>query len=428
MMAALDAAGWRAAPADEADLIIINTCGFIEAAKRESINTALLWRKKYPNKKIMMTGCLARRYGAELREALSEVDCIFENADPGDGTADIAAAAAGALGAAAPGPAPRAPCEPGARPLLSSPGLAYLKVSEGCNNACSFCAIPLIRGPLRSRPIESIVTEAEALVTRRGVRELCLIGQDLAAYGMDRGGQALPALLEALSRLQAAPPCDFRVRLLYLHPDHFPEAILPIMARDSRFYPYFDIPFQHAAPAVLAAMRRTGSAASYLALLERIRARLPDAVIRSTFMTGFPGETDAAFDALLRFQQEARLDWMGCFCYSREEGTAAFSLPGRVSKKLAAERKAILEERQVPITERAMDRFVGREAEALVEEPFVMRDDDESPLALGRMFCQAPEVDGATVIKSPRPLAPGALARGRVSGRRGFDLELVTSP
>jgi ribosomal protein S12 methylthiotransferase len=412
MMALLEKAGWSvAADPAEADLIIVNSCGFIESAKRESINAALSWRKAYPEKKILLAGCLAQRYAAQLAASLPEADGVFGNADP----LGILAAASALLGNPAPQPRPEGVLPPpGSRPLLSLPGSAYVKISEGCDNCCSFCSIPLIRGGLRSRDVPGLVAECRELLGR-GVRELCLIGQDIGSYGRDRAGASrLPELLEAIAGL----PGDFWVRLLYIHPDRFPLPILDTIRRDSRFLPYFDIPFQHGSDRILAAMNRQGGAETYLGLISRIREALPGAVIRSTFLLGFPGETGDDFDRLLDFQEKARLDWAGCFVYSREEDTAAYAMKGRVPKKKALERKRIVEERQVPISEGQMERFVGREMDALVEEEL----DPVEGLYLGRLYCQAPEVDGAAVISAKGPLEPGALVRGRITGRAGFDL------
>ncbi|MDR0450235.1 MAG: 30S ribosomal protein S12 methylthiotransferase RimO [Treponema sp.] len=416
MMALLEGSGWAAAESPaEADLIIVNSCGFIESAKRQSINAVLSWRKTYPGKKILLAGCLAQRYAADLALSLPEADALFGNADLGG----IAAAAAALLENPAPGaPRPGAvPARPGSRPLLSLPGSAYVKISEGCDNRCSFCSIPLIRGGLRSREAGELLAECREFLGR-GIRELCLIGQDTGSYGRDReGGPALPGLLEAI----AALPGDFWLRILYIHPDSFPLPILDTMKRDSRFLPYFDIPFQHGSDRILAAMNRRGRAETYLDLIARIREALPDAVIRSTFLLGFPGETGEDFERLLDFQEKARLDWAGCFAYSREEDTPAYAMKGRVAKKAARERKRIVEERQVPISGEQMERFVGRRMDVLVEEAL----DPEGGLYLGRLYCQAPEVDGVTVINAGRPLEPGSLVRGKVTGRAGFDLEIL---
>ncbi|MCL2318794.1 MAG: 30S ribosomal protein S12 methylthiotransferase RimO, partial [Treponema sp.] len=442
MMAFLNRAGWTGSEnPEDSDLIIINSCGFIEEAKRESINAVLNWRKLYPAKKILLAGCLAQRYAKELAESLPEADGLFGVGDlPG-----IVRAAGEILKTTTPVPGTgKAKLPPGKRPLLSLPGSAYVKISEGCDNRCSFCAIPLIRGGLVSRSISDLTAECKTLLAR-GIKELCLIGQDTGSYGLDLavqgGGMAaiqsflsghgtghtpgrspkghtaagghnraaslpasLPDLLASLSHLEG----DFWVRLLYIHPDHFPLSILDIMEQDKRFLPYFDIPFQHGSKKILTLMNRRGNQETYLRLIETIRLRLPDAVIRSTFLTGFPGETEEDFQSLLDFQEKARLDWLGCFAYSREEGTAAWGMKGRVGKKTQAVRKRLIEERQIPITEKQMDRFIGRTFEVLVEEKFdapvsapgeAQPDEDsvspEPVLYLGRLPCQAPEVDGS---------------------------------
>jgi ribosomal protein S12 methylthiotransferase len=440
MMAFLGNSGWTAAEnPDTADLIVVNSCGFIESAKQESINAVLGWRKLYPQKKILLAGCLAQRYAKELADALPEADVLFGNSDLA-GIVEAAAAAAGK-------PAETrladtrldTAVETGKRPLLSLPGSAYIKVSEGCSHRCSYCAIPLIRGSLRSRSIADISAECKSLL-ERGIKELCLVGQDTGSYGRDfsteatTSQQGLPELLQAISRLEG----DFRVRLLYLHPDHFPLPILDIIESDRRFLPYFDIPFQHASEKILRLMNRKGNAAAHLDLIAALRRRFPAAAVRSTFMTGFPGETEEDFQTLLDFQQAAQLDWLGCFAYSREEDTQAWAMKGRVAKKTAAARKQLLEERQIPITERQMDRFVGLTLDVLVEEAFAPTatqpptptvpttapDSGEENLYLGRLPCQAPEVDGAAVILSEKPLETGALVPCRVVARAGFDLKV----
>jgi ribosomal protein S12 methylthiotransferase len=414
MMAVLDAAGAESAEnPDSADLIIVNSCGFIDEAKKESINAVIAFRNTYPDKKIILTGCLAQRYRTELGRILGEADAVLGNGDPGS----IVPLAFGLTGSSALATRQTAGKPAERSRLLSPPGSAYVKIAEGCDNRCSFCAIPLIRGGLRSRSIDDVAGECAALYGH-GVRELCLVAQDLASYGADWGGaeQAgrLPELLKALSALKG----DFWVRLLYLHPDHFPFGILETMAADGRFLPYFDIPFQHASRTLLRAMNRRGDAETYLALIDRIRAALPDSVIRSTFLTGFPGETDGDFKILLDFQRAARLDWLGVFIFSREEGVPAYSLNGRPSRKTSRERRRILEVRQTPITGARMDRFTGRNVTALVEGRL------DAGLYAGRLFCHAPEVDGAAVIESSAPLPAGCFVPCAVTGRSGFDLRL----
>jgi ribosomal protein S12 methylthiotransferase len=425
MMSFLNKAGWEGSPAEEADLIIVNSCGFIESAKQESINAVIGWRRLYPEKKIILAGCLAQRYAKELAESLTEADGFFgiENIE------DIVQAAQKTCLAEAENTlsvnsvlSTKKHSPAGERPLLSLPGSAYVKISEGCNNRCSFCAIPLIRGNLVSRTIPDITEECRSLLAR-GIKELCIIGQDIGSFGMDDSSTAkLPELLKAISSLEDR----FWVRLLYIHPDHFPCQILDIMEKDNRFLPYFDIPFQHASPKILSAMNRHGNAEHYLALLETIRSRLPHTVIRSTFLLGFPSETEEDFAALLDFQERAKLDWLGCFTYSREEGTSSFSMKGQVPKKTAEMRKQIIEERQIPITEKNMERFTGQTLEVLIEEQINSADDDEN-FWLGRLYCQAPDIDGAAVIAGETAginLQLGDIVQCKVTARRGFDLEV----
>ncbi|MDR1248619.1 MAG: 30S ribosomal protein S12 methylthiotransferase RimO [Treponema sp.] len=427
MMAVLEESSWsRVEDSGAADLIIVNSCGFIASAKQESINAVIAYRRLYPDKKILLAGCLAQRYAEELPASLTEADGLFGNTDLGA----IAAAAESIFkkpGAPTepPAPLPVSPSLLAARPLLSLPGQAYVKISEGCDNRCAFCAIPLIRGALRSRPVHEVVDECRSLLDR-GVREICLIGQDLGSYGRDRGGgggTGLPELLEALSALSG----HFWARLLYIHPDHFPRPVLDICRRDSRILPYFDLPFQHGSAGILRAMGRRGDGETYLRLIAEIRDALPDAVIRSTFLTGFPGETGEDFRRLLDFQLRADLDWLGVFAYSREEHTPAYSMPRRVPGKTAEQRKTTLEARQTGISEKRMDRFVGRSMEALVEEAVDTQSADQEHLYLGRLYCQAPEVDGLVTLRSARPLVPGTFVRGRISARTGFDLEMDVS-
>jgi len=412
-MACLNSEGWSAAenPAD-ADIIIVNSCGFIESAKRESINAVVHWRSLFPGKKILLAGCLSQRYAKDLAESLVEADGFF-------GTDDISKISCAVNSLFQKKTKPVHTLNPSSRPLLSLPGSAYIKISEGCNNNCSYCAIPLIRGPLRCRTAADIVKECSGFL-ERGIKELCIIGQDISSY--QSGNYGLPELLNAIANLKG----NFWVRLLYMHPDHFPMKILDIMENDSRFLPYFDIPFQHASKKILSAMNRHGTAENYLELAQTIRNRLPNAVIRSTFLLGFPGETDADFTELLDFQEKIRLDWLGCFCYSREEGTAAYGITPRVAKKIAAQRKQEIERRQICITENNINRFIGRKLDVLLEEYFP-GDEAVGDFWLGRLYCHAPDVDGSAVLTGKNSnLKTGCLYPCRIIARRGIDLEVAT--
>ncbi len=307
MIAALQREGWvLAESAEAAEVLIVNTCGFISPAKTESIETTLGLKNRFPGKKVIMVGCLTERYGRDLAAQLPEIDGFLGNKDP---LAIITLVDPGR--SKPPAGLPRASGDARRKRLerkrlLSFPGTAYVKVAEGCANRCTYCAIPLIRGDLSSRSVESVLEEIRGLL-RRGVKELIFIAQDLGSFGTDRGAGELPRLL----RETATVPGEFWVRLLYIHPDKFPREILDIMADDARFLPYFDLPFQHAAPGILRAMGRRGDAAANLGLLEEIRRRLPRAVIRSTFLVGFPGESEEDFQLLLDFQEKARFTGSG---------------------------------------------------------------------------------------------------------------------
>jgi len=446
MMAYLGNAGWEyVTDAELADLIIVNSCGFIDSAKQESIDAVIQWRKHFPEKKILLAGCLSQRYAKELPESLTEAD-VFMGVE---NIAQVTEKAADAFSKYIKNGNDKSKIKTGRgsnnssrlkqkqeyivsqgeRPLLSLPGSAYVKISEGCSNHCSYCAIPLIRGSLVSRSIPDILEECRILLSR-GIRELCIIGQDIGAYGTEKldveKNSKLPELLNAISTLNG----HFWVRLLYLHPDHFPMQIIDLIEKDNRFLPYFDIPFQHASPKILAFMNRQLShqnktSENYLDLLHVIRSRLPHAVIRSTFMLGFPGETEDDFAMLLDFQEKACLDWLGCFTYSREEGTASYSMKGRVPKKIALARKKLIEEKQIPITEKKLDCFTGQTMEVLTEEKII---NDSEIIWLGRLYCQAPDIDGAAVIISGKEngknLQAGNFTRCKIIARRGFDLEV----
>jgi ribosomal protein S12 methylthiotransferase len=414
IIARLLADGWthEHTPA-EADLVIVNTCGFIDDAKKESIDAVIAMKSAYPDKKVLVAGCLSQRYADALGADMPEADGVFGNGDLSRITAVAAGVIAGARPTTVP---PRVPYSPARRgELLGFPRTAYLKIAEGCGNLCTFCAIPLIRGGTSSRDPDDAAREFSELVAG-GAWEVCLIGQDLGSYGLDRAGKALlPELLSAISSVSG----DWRLRMLYIHPDRFPAAVLDACARDKRILPYFDLPVQHASTRILRAMNRAGDAGRYLDLFSGIRSAVPGAVIRSTFLVGFPGEGDDDFKALRDFQDAARLEWLGAFAYSREEGTPAASMKGRVAKHLAAARKREVEEAQRPITEAALARFVGSEQTVLVEERI-----EGEELAIARGYMNAPEVDGAVVVVGGEQ-KPGDAIRVKVSAVRGVDLEAV---
>ena len=405
--------------ADEADFILVNSCGFIQSAKKESIDAVCNIKQAYPKAKLVLTGCLAERYADQLIEQMPELDGVFGNGDLSK-IADFMDGVKKKRGAET---FPQKGVCGGERPVIFNfPGSAFVKITEGCSNHCSFCAIPLIRGELRSRKEAEILREIKQLV-KDGVYEINLIGQDLAAYGTDTK-TSLAALLKKITEI----PGDFIVRPLYIHPDHFTDDIIEaIKAGQGRLIPYFDIPFQSGDDGIILAMNRTGSFKEYVALVKKIRRNLSGAVLRTTFLTGFPGESDEAADNTARFLQEIQPDWSGCFPYSREEDTPAYSMKGRVPAKTAKARAARLEELQTAITAEHLQSYVGKELEILVEE---IIDAEEEGLAIGRAWFQAPEVDGSVVIRydlddpaAVKDLKPGAVATVKVLASTGVDLD-----
>lgn len=396
------------APTDDAsaaDVVVVNTCAFIDEARRESIDTVLaLHRVRKPGSRLVVTGCMAERYGAELRESLPEADQIA-----GFGVAIDAGVAAGATRVAMgrkPALAVSAETVPSfdllnlPRPASPRPW-AYVKIAEGCDRTCGFCAIPTFRGPQRSRDVASILAEVEAL----GAREVVLVAQDLASYGKDRPGELGAGAIVPLVRAVAdrVP----RTRLLYLYPSDLSDALVDAICATG--VPYFDLSLQHVSREHLRRMRRWGDGARFLARIEDVRRREPDAAFRSNFIVGYPGETEEDHDELLAFVEAAQLDWCGFFAFSPEEGTHAVGLPDRVPTALAAERLAELRELQDAITARRRDDLIGSVVEVLVDEPGIARGHRE-----------APEIDG--VVHVPEALDAGTFEHVRIVDALGPDL------
>ena len=403
----------------DADLVVVNTCAFVEDARRESIETVFaLDGARRADSKLVVTGCLAERAGDELRAALPEVDAVVGFA----GEATL-----GAVHVGVPRRAPR-----GVRDLLDAPRVArpvaaggapwaYLKVAEGCDRTCAFCAIPSFRGRQRSRPPDSVVAEARALV-EAGVTEVVLVAQDLASYGRDVGEPG--ALVSLLGRLDSelVPGGLRRVRLLYLYPSEVRDRLVTAMLEIPSVVPYFDLSLQHVERALLARMRRWGNGARFAEMIEQIRARRADAAFRSSFIVGFPGETEAHHDALLDFLLEARLDWAGFFRFSPEDGTPAAALDGVVPDRVAGEWLRECEEAQSAITQAGRDELAreGAEVEVLVEGF-----DDDTGDAVGRSHREAPEIDG--IVRLERCSDPvGTYVRAKAIGAVGPDLVAVS--
>jgi ribosomal protein S12 methylthiotransferase len=378
---------------EDADLVVVNTCAFIDEARRESIDTILaLADRKAPAAELVVTGCLAERYGDELAEALPEADAVAGFGVP----VTLGPTRAGAR------PAPaldllNLPRPPAARPW------AYVKVAEGCDRACGFCAIPSFRGRQRSRAVEDVVAETDALAAS-GVREVVLVAQDLAAYGRDqgRGTRRIVPLVDVLAaRVE-------RVRLLYLYPSDLTDGLVAAVGRTG--VPYFDLSLQHVSGRLLRRMRRWGDGDRFLRRIDAIRSREPDAAFRSSFIVGYPGETEADHDQLLAFLARAELDWAGFFAYSAEDGTYATRLDGRVAGDLVAERLAELRDLQDGITAGRRDALIGSVVEVLVDAPGVARSHRE-----------APEIDG--IVAVPADLPVGEMVKVRIVGAAGPDLE-----
>lgn len=436
---------------EEADLIIINSCGFIESAKTECLNAVLNARKDYPNAKILLAGCLAERYAKDLNENLPEADGFFGNGD----LEKITVTAKEVMENKRPVHkfAQKGVCGADRNLLLSFAGTAFVKITEGCNNRCSFCAIPIIRGELRSRPAVEIVDEIKLLI-EKGVYEINLIGQDLAAYGTGTqdnvfgtgrtylplgtpgsdeelakgktGESGLFKLLKMISKLEGT----FRLRLLYIHPDHFNSDILDAIKSDERILPYFDIPFQSGDDEIIPRMHRTGNHRKYSDLIKTIRTYFPDAAIRTTFLAGFPGETDKQAENTLRFLNEIRTDWSGCFPYSREDDTPAYDYKKQVSAKVSKARADKLVALQEKITSERLKERCGKDYDVLIEE--VLAENEDSPeegIAIGRAWFQAPEVDGSVVInydrsdpEQKRAVVSGRLVRVHITSAGSVDL------
>ena len=379
---------------DEADLVVVNTCAFIEEARQESVDTVLALRSTAAEAELVVTGCMAERYGAELAEALPEADRVAGFGVP---------VSIGAKPSAAELPEFDLLNLP--RPSTEAPW-AYVKIAEGCDRRCGYCAIPSFRGPQRSRSAEAIVAEVDGL----GVREAVLVAQDLASYGRDQGQgeRGIIPLVESLRHR-----VDW-VRLLYLYPSDLTDSLIDAICATG--VPYFDLSLQHVSRPLLAKMRRWGDGDRFAARIADIRQRQPEAVFRSNFIVGYPGETEADHDALLEFVAEVGLDWCGFFTYSAEAGTYATTLDDQVPAELAAERRRELAEVQDEITAAKRDQLIGREVEVLVDAP-----------GIARSYREAPEIDG--IVSVPEHLNVGQFHTVRVSDAHGPDLvaEAVSS-
>jgi len=420
MLGHLQRAGHAIVPDAEARVVLVNTCGFIDRAKEESVETILeqVERKRRGEiDRVVVAGCMVQKYGRELSAEIPEVDAFV-------GLDELENAPAAAAGLPT---LPRFTDQPLAtrlyehtdlapRVLSRRRGYAYLKVGEGCDNPCTFCTIPQMRGLQRSRTVTSLIAEANMLEAQ-GVRELVLISQDTTRYGEDLGlgRRGLAGLVEALLAETSFP----WIRFLYAYPKTLDDSVLELMARAPRFVPYVDIPLQHVSRPILSAMRRGGDGASYLALAARMRERVPEIAIRTTFIVGFPGEGEREFQELCEFVRAAELDNVGAFTYSPEPGSGSEALGDPVPAEEKDRRKDFLLSLQQPIARRRLRALRGRTVEAIVEGP----SEETEHLLEGRLRSQAPEIDGRLLITDTggRTLFPGDLVQVRIE--RTFDYD-----
>jgi len=417
MLGLLTEKGWVPSDTDDADVVIINTCGFIREAQEESIETILTQvaaKEKGKGRRLVVAGCLPQRYGKDLVAELPEVD-LFLGAGEFHRIADLLEEAAGReqrpkdfIG------------EPSylydhqtPRLITTSPGSVYIKISEGCSNCCSYCMIPRIRGKVRSRTLASILLEAQQAVSR-GAREIILIAQDTTAYGQDLGDRTdLVRLLQGLVRIE-----DLRwIRLLYAHPAHVAPELVRLIREEEKICKYLDLPLQHIDSGILQAMNRPVSEKGVRELLVRLRGEVPGITLRTSLMVGFPGETEKKFQKLLEFVRETQFDLLGVFQYSREEGTPAAEMKGQVSERIKDRRYHQIMRLQKQISLRKQKQQIGSRLDVLVERPGKSSD----VLWEGRTQGQAPEVDGITFL-TKGSCRPGEIVKVKITRATSYDL------
>jgi ribosomal protein S12 methylthiotransferase len=412
MLGELRRAGHRiVADLESAETVIVNTCAFIDEARQESIDAILevAGRKGKGVSRLLVAGCMVNRYGPELAKEIPEIDGFVSL----DQLREVASVVQ--IGGGAPLPATSHLVFDHTAPrVLSTQGHAYLKVAEGCDNPCTFCAIPLWRGRFRSRTIASLVAEAKTLEAE-GIQELCLIAQDTTRYGEDLklGKHGLLRLVEALLAETSIP----WLRFLYAYPTTLDEDLLRLMGQEERFVSYLDMPLQHSHPEILRAMRRGGSPERYRRLIERARELAPDIYLRTTFIVGFPGETDEHFEHLLEFVKESRFDHLGAFVYSPEQGTPGADLPGRVARSVSRRRHARLLKAQEPIALAGRRALLGRRLRVLVQGT----SEQSEHLLQGRHHGMGPEQDGYLLINDGSAPA-GTFAEVEVTDAFAYDL------
>jgi len=416
MLGRLAAAGHAiAARAEEAECLIVNTCAFIDRAREESVTTILeLARLKERGacRALIVTGCLTQRYGAEILRELPEVDGILGTSGL-ERIVELVGQAANREDWASSAPPGYLYDAASPRLLTAAVPYAYVKIAEGCDMGCTFCAIPQFRGRHRSRPLRDVVAEVQGLAAR-GVQEAILVSQDTLAYGKDLPGNGdIGDLLLALGDDTRMP----WIRPMYLHPAHVTDRLLATWSR-ARIVPYVDLPVQHGDDAVLRAMRRAVTARRMKDVVARFRQAIPGVTVRTTVLVGFPGETAEAFDNLLAFVEDVRFDRLGVFTYSPEAGTPSPGFAGQVDAEVAAERAAIVQDRQDAISWEVNAKLAGAVVDVLVDGP----SEDPAFAWEGRMAGQAPEIDGVVYLRGRDDFAPGRFARVRIAEVEGHEL------
>ena len=415
MLAKLSEAGYEiTGEAEQSDLIIVNTCGFIDKAKAEAIEAILSaceLKKDGKVSAVLVTGCLAERYKNQIIDEIPEVDGVI-----GIGAnADIVSVCDSLLRKTAVCSFPDKKLLPldGDRVITTPKYYAYLKIADGCSNCCTYCAIPAIRGKFRSRTVESIVSEA-VLLAEKGVKELVLIAQDVTKYGIDLYGKLmLSGLLRELCKVDGVE----WIRLLYCYPDALTDELLDVMATEDKICKYIDLPLQHADERILKKMNRTGSEEELLALIKKIRDKIPGVVIRTTLIAGFPGETEENFEVLSRFVEEAKFDRLGCFAYSAEEGTVAAKMPDQLDEETKNHRCELIMQQQYEIFDRIQHEKIGKTYRVLVDGY-----NENDMLYYGRTYMDCAEIDSSVILSTQLELFPGQFVDARVIGVDDCDL------
>lgn len=413
LLAKLAAAGYQIVnEIENSDVMIVNTCGFIEDAKREAIDTILevaQYKEAGVISALVVTGCLAERYQDEILKEMPEVDAVI-----GIGAnADIVKVCDKALCGIQTSNYPNKCYLPiDDERLLSTPShWAYLKIAEGCDNRCSYCAIPGIRGKFRSRKIESVVDEAKSLVNR-GVKEIILVAQDTTKYGQDLYGEySLDKLLKELVKIDGLE----WIRLFYCYPQRITDSLIEVIANEEKVCNYIDIPLQHSDTTVLKNMNRVGDGNDYRVLLDKMRKAIPDLALRTTFMVGFPGETDEQFENLCNFVKDMKFDKMGCFTFSPEEDTSAFDMDNQIDEDVKKRRQEVLMNAQYSITEASNKSRVGNVYKVII-------DSFADGKYTGRSYMDSPEIDSGIIFTSNKKLNIGDFVNVKITDFDGYDL------